>query len=120
MGEVLAGIQDVARIGGRVSLARATPRDVVVLAQAVLACHGLSEIVSGAPAALADVHGAIVTFVKSLRIFAERTTAMCVENPPGHLRDGGLIKDGVDAVLDEARGCWSEMPVLGLRSIRRS
>ncbi len=111
VGDVLAGIQDVARIGGRVSLARATPRDIVVLAQAVLACGGLSEIVSGAPA-LAQVHGALLKCVKSLRVFAERTTAMCVDNPPGHMRDGGLIKDGVDATLDEARllerdaGAW--------------
>lgn len=111
IGEVLAGIQDVARIGGRVSLARATPRDIVVLAQAALACGGLSEIVSGAPA-LADVHAALTKCVKSLRKFAERTVAICVDNPPGHLRDGGLIKDGVDAALDEARllerdaGAW--------------
>ena len=28
---------------------------------------------------------------------------LCVEEPPAHLREGGLIRDGVDRELDEAR-----------------
>jgi DNA mismatch repair protein MutS len=29
--------------------------------------------------------------------------AQCVEEPPAHMREGGVIRDGVDAALDEAR-----------------
>jgi DNA mismatch repair protein MutS len=39
----------------------------------------------------------------ALRPVAERIVAECVEAPPAHLREGGLIRDGIDAELDEAK-----------------
>ncbi|MBX9735785.1 MAG: hypothetical protein K2X32_02570, partial [Phycisphaerales bacterium] len=38
-----------------------------------------------------------------LRPLGERIVATCVDEPPVHLREGGLIRTGIDAALDEAR-----------------
>ncbi len=102
LGEVLADVQDVARIAGRVALARATPRDIVALGRSLDTLDRLRETLTGADAfaehtaALDDVH-------ESLAPLAADIVARCVESPPAHLREGGLIRDGIDAELDEAR-----------------
>ncbi|GAB4383535.1 MAG: DNA mismatch repair protein MutS [Phycisphaerales bacterium] len=111
LGEALSGVQDVARIAGRVALGRATPRDLVSLAGSAGRIEELIELTRDAPA-LGEVHGQLVSVRGSLAPLAERIGSMCVDAPPAHLREGGLIRDGVDAELDEARslqrdaGAW--------------
>jgi DNA mismatch repair protein MutS len=110
VGELLTGVQDIARIAGRIALGRATPRDVVGLAQSLLRVVQLPEALQGSKAAK---HVALLSqHVPQLRALAERVASMCVEQPPPHLREGGLVRDGVDPELDEARslerdaGAW--------------
>ena len=110
-GAALGEIQDIPRIAARVALARASPRDLMALATSIAAIPAVIECVSSTPAlaasvsALGEAHGALAEF-------ATRVTTMCVESPPGHAREGGVIRDGVDADLDEARllcrdaGAW--------------
>ncbi len=101
-GAALGEIQDIPRIAARVALARASPRDLVALAASISAIPAVIECVSSTPAlaglvsALGEAHGALAAF-------AARVTTMCVESPPAHAREGGVIRDGVDAELDEAR-----------------
>ena len=100
--EACGGIQDVARIGGRIAVGRATPRDLVALAQSILVAKPLVEHLAKRPA-LASVHAALDTALVELAPLAESIRARCVEHPPAHLREGGLMQDGVDSELDEAR-----------------
>mgnify|MGYP001203799892 CR=1 FL=1 len=111
LGDALARVQDVARIGGRVALARATPRDVVAIARSVEMLGVVLSLVGAAPAFEAQ-SAALGRVRVELEPLAERIAGACVESPPPHLREGGLIRDGFDAALDEARslqrdaGAW--------------
>lgn len=98
----LDGIQDVARIAGRLAMGRATPRDLVALARSVAKADELRASLSGAPA-FASQAESLASARAELGPVADRILSMCVEAPPPHLREGGLIRDGVDEELDEAR-----------------
>ena len=103
------GVQDAARIAARVALARVTPRDIVALGSslgridAILAALGI-EAGSAAPGGAFAPHASRLHAIRdALRPLAERIAATCIDTPPAHLREGGLIRDGIDAELDEAR-----------------
>ncbi len=102
LGTALEGVQDVARIVGRLALDRATPRDLAALGQSVGRAPSIAAPLAHAPA-VAGQRAQIESLGRDLLPLAETIAAMCVDAPPPHLRDGGLIKDGVDAALDEAR-----------------
>jgi DNA mismatch repair protein MutS len=102
VGEVLAQVQDVARICGRVSLTRATPRDLSALARSVAAAGALLASLKGARL-LAAVADRLAPHSEVLTICGQTMLEALVDDPPAHTRDGGIFKDGVDAVLDEAR-----------------
>ena len=101
--EGCALIQDVARIGGRIAVGRATPRDLVALADSINAAHPLQETLRDRPA-LATVHAAIARVLTSIAPLGESIATRITDMPPAHIRDGGVMRDGIDAVLDEARG----------------
>jgi len=111
LGDILNNIQDIARIAGRVSLGRATPRDLVGLARSLDKADALLEAIEGVPA-LTTIETRIRDARDTITPIASAVLAACVEEPPAHLRDGGLIRDGFDAALDEARllqrdaGAW--------------
>jgi DNA mismatch repair protein MutS len=98
----LAEIQDVTRIAGRVALARCTPRDLVGLAKSVQAAAKLADVLDGA-APFGTSRAQLVSACGSLSKFAEAIVTGCVDDPPPHLRDGGVFRDGFDAELDENR-----------------
>jgi DNA mismatch repair protein MutS len=98
----LEGVQDVARIAGRLALDRATPRDIVALGESIGRAGRIAAPIAEAPA-VAVLRAEIERLAAVLDPLAKEIAAACVEAPPAHLRDGGLIRDGVDAQLDEAR-----------------
>ena len=98
----LGGVQDVARISARIALGRATPRDIVALGASVARLNGVREAITGA-SAFAGQLDRLESLREALEPLARRIAETCVDNPPQHLRDGGLIRDGVDRQLDEAR-----------------
>ncbi|MEM0982756.1 MAG: DNA mismatch repair protein MutS [Planctomycetota bacterium] len=100
--ELLSMIQDVERIGARVALARATPRDLVGLARSLSTAPDLAEAIGSSPA-LSGVCGSLVEIADDAASIAERVLGVCVDHPPASLAKGGLIRDGIDAELDEAR-----------------
>ncbi|MEO1008425.1 MAG: DNA mismatch repair protein MutS [Planctomycetota bacterium] len=100
--EALEPVQDVARIAGRIALGRATPRDLVGLGQSLRALVGVRAACVATPA-LAREAGELDAVLGALRPLGERIGEACVERPPAKLTDGGLIRGGVDAELDEAR-----------------
>ncbi len=98
----LSEIQDIARIAGRLAIGRATPRDLVALGTSIRAASTLLNTIRGVPA-LQPIAEAMASVLPRLLPIAERILATCVDAPPPHLREGGLVRDGVDGELDEAR-----------------
>ncbi|MGP1310988.1 MAG: DNA mismatch repair protein MutS, partial [Phycisphaerales bacterium] len=102
LADALRKVQDVARIAGRVSLGRATPRDIVALGRSLGAIEALRAPLENAPA-FSDARAALEQAHDALGPLASNILERCVDAPPHHLREGGLFKDGVDAELDECR-----------------
>ncbi len=111
LAEVLGTMSDIARIAARVALGRATPRDLGALGQSTVHVRTLLEVIDQCEP-LATYHHQLGTIEAAILPVAESINASCVDEPPAHLRVGGLIRDGVDAELDEARnlerdaGAW--------------
>jgi DNA mismatch repair protein MutS len=103
LGGLLEGVQDVARIGARIALGRATPRDVVALGRSLAQVGALVQAASGAPA-LAGLHARLVAVHEKLAPLGEEILRTCQQDsPPAHLREGGLFKGGIDPELDRQR-----------------
>ncbi len=103
LGEVLGSMCDLARISGRIALGRATPRDLSALGRSAGLVESLGALLTDCPA-LAGYCEQIGRVSSAIAPVAGRIQASCIDEPPAHLRAGGLIRDGVDEVLDEARG----------------
>lgn len=98
----LGEVQDVSRIAGRIALARATPRDLVALGKSLAQVTMVAESIDNAPAFAAS-RQMLLSIAESLAPLAAEIGRTCVDSPPMHLREGGLVREGVDAELDEAR-----------------
>ncbi|MHC4246011.1 MAG: DNA mismatch repair protein MutS [Planctomycetota bacterium] len=98
----ITGVNDVSRIAGRIAVGRATPRDAVALGRSVLAAIPLVEMLGCRPA-FDTTHQQLESAVARLVPLAERIGRTCIDDAPTHLREGGLVRDGVDEELDEAR-----------------
>jgi DNA mismatch repair protein MutS len=98
--QALAGVQDLDRILGRITLGTASPRDLAALAASLRAAARV-------PGLLADLLAPLVrALLKDLDPpldVAEAIEATLVDAPPATLREGGLVRDGVDAELDDLR-----------------
>lgn len=103
LSELLRRVQDVSRIAGRLALARATPRDLLALGLSLETLDGLLGVLAQTPS-LAGCREKLEGVREGLAPLAASIVATCVDSPPSHLREGGLVRDGVDAELDEARG----------------
>jgi len=99
---VLTGVQDLARIASRAALGRATPRDLVALGRSAGSLDALRTLIDDRPA-FAGALEALERAAPMTAPLGESIRARCVEEPPSHLRDGGLFRDGIDPELDEAR-----------------
>lgn len=99
----IKGAPDLARALARLSLARATPRDLAAvrdaLAAARAAAAGLDDDAAALPPLLAATHAAL----RPAPDLAARLAQALAESLPTRLEDGGVIAPGFDAALDEAR-----------------
>ncbi len=102
LAEHLGRVQDVARIVGRVALGRVTPRDILALARSLSQLSKISELLDACDAFMQRSEE-LTTLGEALLPVARTITQKCVEEPPVHLRDGGIFRDGVDSELDAAR-----------------
>jgi DNA mismatch repair protein MutS len=96
----LKGIGDLERIAVRIATGRASPRDVSGLRDALAVIPDLCELLENAHAEPLD---SLLERIVSSDDLVERIEAMLVEDPPAQLKDGGIIRDGVSAELDELR-----------------
>ncbi|MCU0620849.1 MAG: DNA mismatch repair protein MutS [Gemmatimonadales bacterium] len=103
--EALDGVRDLERLAGRAAAGRATPRELGALRdsfQRLPAARAALELLAGdaPPALLATV----LRDLDPLDDLAARLAAALVERPPATLAEGGVIREGADAELDELRG----------------
>ncbi|MEP6939183.1 MAG: DNA mismatch repair protein MutS [Rudaea sp.] len=98
--EVLRSIGDIERILARVALRSARPRDLSTLRDGLLATPALRDALLGNDSPL------LATLVGRLGEHGEVASYLASaigEQPPALLRDGGVIRTGFDADLDELR-----------------
>jgi DNA mismatch repair protein MutS len=94
----LKGIADLQRLSARIAARKAVPREF----------HALRESLEKLPELEAALDGTVAGFLRAAcRDLGDHTGLLdCIEraivpDPPGHLRDGGVIAKGFDADLDE-------------------
>ncbi|MBI1368441.1 MAG: DNA mismatch repair protein MutS [Planctomycetes bacterium] len=98
----LDAVQDVERISGRVAIGRPSPRDLVGLGNSLTDVNKLIDLLDARPT-LAAYHHRLTAIAPSLNKLGDCIRAACVDDPPAHMRDGGLIRDSYDKTLDEYR-----------------
>ncbi len=97
---MLRKIYDIERLSGRVSSGTANARDLLALAESLIKLSDLSAIASYGNAPFLKALHKIPPELEQLGTYvAERL----VDSPPILLKEGGIIKDGVDSRLDEIR-----------------
>ncbi len=96
----LRTVQDIARLGTRIAVGAATPRDVVALKQSLAALPEIRTILAPRRAALLQELAGSWDDLTDVHDLIERTL---LSEAPVSSRDGGIIRDGVDPQLDELR-----------------
>ncbi len=108
--EALRAAPDIARALGRLSVARGGPRDLANLRDGVKAArglaHGLKKESLGGEALSA--HEALTQNIAAVSRLSDRLEFLLVDEPPYLARDGGFIKTGAHAPLDEHRALRDE------------
>ncbi len=98
--EALKSVQDIERLVARAALGTAGPRDLLALQRSLAAVPRLKAILQVFDAPLTCSLAAELDEVPAARDAIEATVS---ESPPASARDGGMIRDGADAQLDELR-----------------
>jgi DNA mismatch repair protein MutS len=99
--DTLKTIQDIERLVARAALGTAGPRDLVSLRQSIAAVPRVRLLLEEFQAPLVRSVVAELDDLADVRETLERTL---VDEPPAVARDGGMIRDGVDAEIDGLRG----------------
>ncbi len=107
LGERLGAMNDVARIAGRMNMGRATPRDLVALGRSAAALDDLHTLLA-ANVALHPLAESLDGLGGAIQALGESIVQRCVDSPPNHLREGGLVREGVDSQLDECRSLQTD------------
>ena len=98
--ETLRQIGDLERILARVALRSARPRDLSTLRDGLLAAPALREAIGDCDSPLL---GELISRVGDHRDTAVYLSVALEDQPSALLRDGGVIRQGFDADLDELR-----------------
>ncbi|MCD6056150.1 MAG: mismatch repair protein MutS [Gammaproteobacteria bacterium] len=100
--QLLREIGDIERILARVAMLTARPRDLRQLANALLLLPSLQTLLKplSVQSPLLTKLAEKITYYPELAALLD---SAIVENPPMVIRDGGVIKEGFDSMLDELR-----------------
>ena len=95
--DLLKGVRDLERLIGKVSLGRATPRDLLAIASSLDAVPALRT-------ALGDSSlSALAAGLQPLPEIVARIRSTLVDDPPATLVDGGVVREGFSKELDDLR-----------------
>ncbi|MEW6072263.1 MAG: DNA mismatch repair protein MutS [Planctomycetota bacterium] len=98
--ELLEKVLDVERLAGKISTGRCNARDLVALADSLRVAPLLAAKLAGVwSRALADLRDEI----DPLDDLTRRIDATLRDDPPLTVREGGIVRDGFSAELDELR-----------------
>lgn len=101
----LGGVKDLERLASRVGAGTANARDLNALKDSLEALPGLAETLSGCRSELLTAIDALPPELLELAAEIRRTLN---DAPPLSLSEGGIIRDGVSADLDELRGLMGD------------
>lgn len=98
--EELRGFADLERLMSRVSFGTATPKELVVLRGSLSRLPALRGIVEKASSPyLSDLRLRLGPCPEAVDLLGKAI----VDDPPSHLRDGGVVRDGYDSEIDQLR-----------------
>ena len=97
---MLKKIYDIERLSGRVGSGTANARDLLALAESLVRLTDLAAIASYGTSPYLK---AIQTVPPELEQLGNLVIDNLVESPPQHIKEGGLIKGGINNQLDEMR-----------------
>jgi DNA mismatch repair protein MutS len=100
----LDGVRDVERLAGRAAAGRANPRDLGALRDSFLRLPAVADALVGLSGSLpVGPYNALREQFDLLSDISSELAAALAERPPMTLADGGVIRPGFDAELDELR-----------------
>ena len=104
--ERLSDVGDVERLAVKLALDRAAPRDLVALRRSLSALPLLADTLARCPEP--DAREALGVpagepWIDACGDLHELLTRAVAEDPPARSSDGGVVRDGFDAALDDAR-----------------
>ena len=99
----LSEVRDLERIIARISLGRGNARDLQAVANALRVVPELRSRLEGSVAQNSSLIASLLNDLQPLPELTEEIDKTIVETPPTTLVEGGVIREGVDAELDELR-----------------
>ncbi|HEY9192966.1 MAG TPA: DNA mismatch repair protein MutS, partial [Methyloversatilis sp.] len=97
--ERLRGLADIERIGARIALRTARPRDLSSLRDSLTRLGAVAELMPGHDGLLHEARATLCQPLCSMDMLARAIA----DEPAAQLRDGRVIRTGFDAELDELR-----------------
>ncbi|WP_461831293.1 DNA mismatch repair protein MutS [Aquifex sp.] len=98
--KILEGMSDLERLVSRISSNMASPRELVYLKNSLRKAEELRRTLSLLDS---EIFREIESSLLNLNKLADLIDKTLVEDPPLHVKEGGLIKTGVNPYLDELR-----------------
>src|SRR6185437_13730598 len=104
----LAAAPDLARALSRLAVDRGGPRDLAAIRDGVLAAADLARALAALKETPAEIAEAMQSCRKPDGMLAAELSAALAAELPAFKRDGGFVREGYDATLDEARALRDE------------
>jgi len=98
--ELLNEVYDLERLMVRVSMKAATPKDLVSLRASLKKIPSIKRVVKHFASPLI---ASMATAVDAVEEAEELIAGSIVDSPPYSVKDGGVVREGYDATLDELR-----------------
>lgn len=100
LAESLKNVKDIERLTGKISNGNVMPSDCLALAQSLLAVPAIAFNLTGFRS---QIIGDIISNLADMTELANYINSVISEKPPATMKDGGYIKVGFNAQLDELR-----------------
>ncbi|MBI5412911.1 DNA mismatch repair protein MutS [Candidatus Peregrinibacteria bacterium] len=106
--EILAGILDLERLLGRLSVGSGNARDILGIAISLQAIEPTLEALGSVKSEILKKLASELNGLNDIKTLREKILNSITENPPLSVKDGGLIRDGVNNELDDLRKISTE------------
>ncbi len=103
--ETMAGIRDLERITAKLNVSTASPRDLVVLSRSLALIPGVKALIQGFDLPLMQ---RISGNLQPLDELTKEIATTLTDDPPVFASDGGAIRPGKNAELDELRSAATD------------